>query len=126
MPDFFCFNTDRREHARLYGVAFYDLELDDRRLKTADGLTPGDECLVATPTRDGGTIEFGWFSFLHQREMPDPDKPTTNVRVLFGKRTKSETLSRADAMQREPYSEFFKTDGSESFKVGITVMKRKD
>ena len=63
---------------------------------------------------------------MHQRDMPDPDKPTTSVRVLFGKQTKSETLSRADAIEREPYSGFFKTDGSESFKVGITVMKRKD
>jgi hypothetical protein len=121
MANSLCFNTRRRGHARLFGVAFYDLELTDRRLKTADRLKRGEHCLVATPTHDGKNVEFAWFDFLHQMDVRDPDNPTTNVRVLFGERTKIERLSRLNAIKKHP--EFFKSDGTGSFKVGMTIMK---
>src|SRR5258707_53461 len=111
MPDFFCLNTDRRDHAGLYPPgAFYDLELDDRRLRTADRLHVGSVCLVATPTKDDPEkIVFEWFSFVDQKRMLDPKpkppkKAGNEVRVLFGKPTRpSAILSKADARKAEPY-----------------------
>jgi len=119
MPDFFCFNPMRRDHARLCKGGFYDVETSDRLSRTADYLKPGDACLIATPTKDGRKIEFGWFLFLREEKMPDPEDPS-EIRVLFGTPKKSETLSRADAITKEPYKKFFRKNGG--FKIGMTIM----
>ncbi len=89
---------------------FYDLECIGRQAAMATDLQPGDECVVATPTQ-WGDIEFAWFSFSRESIMPMPDEPGTTVRVLFGKRIRSETLSKASAARTEPYSVFFNVKG---------------
>lgn len=119
MPDFLCFNPIRRDHARVCKGGFYDVETSDRRGGTADYLEIGDVCLVATPAKDGKTFEFGWFSFLREGKMVDPDDGS-DIRVLFGTRKKLETHSRAYAIKTDPYSKFFKTDGG--LKRGMTIM----
>lgn len=121
MSDFLCFNTDRRDHVGLYGVAFYDVETTGRQKDMADRLRPGDQCVVATPSPDGKTVDFGWFRFLHSTEIPDPGKPGTKMRVLFGTHERSQSLPTQDATTTPPYSKFFKKGGG--FKRGLAVMK---
>jgi len=56
-------NCEGKDHAQLYGKdAFFDLYTDDPQPKK---LVPGQECLVATRTKDG-QITFCWFSFSHR------------------------------------------------------------
>jgi hypothetical protein len=101
----FCNNCRRRDHIALFGEgAFYDLNREGRQATMATNLRPGDECVVATPDGDGDIV-FNWFSFSHEAIMRDDEGD--DVRVLFGKWLRSETLSRSDAAGLEPYSVFF-------------------
>lgn len=108
----FLFNNCRaRDHATLYGVdAFYDLYCTGKQAAMAADIAPGDQCIVAT-TAANGDIEFGWFSFSHEELLPAPDEPGTKVRVLFGRRIRSETMPRSKAVRTEPYSVFFNVNG---------------
>lgn len=108
----FFFNNSRcREHGRLYGAdAFYDLNLTGKQATMATDVKPGDQCIVATPIRDG-MIEFGWFSFAHAQVLPLPEEPGSSVLVFFGNRLRTETLSKADAVHTEPYSVYFNVNG---------------
>jgi hypothetical protein len=104
-------NCRARPHATLYGAgAFYDLDRVGRQATMATDLQPGDECVVATPTREGD-IDFDWFSFSREAIMTMPDEPGTKVRVLFGERIRSQTLSKAHAAEMEPYKVFFNVNG---------------
>ena len=111
MKRFYFNNCRRRRHADLYPPgAFYDLNQIGRQVDMAGDLSPGDECVVATP-REDGDIEFTWFSFTHERILEMPDKPGTEVRVQFGHRIRSECLSKSRASRTEPCSAFFNVNG---------------
>jgi hypothetical protein len=111
MKRFFFNNCQRRRHAMLYPQgAFYDLNQFGRQVNMATDLSPGDECVVATPTEDGD-IEFIWFSFTHERIMEMPDEPGSKVRVQFGERIRSECLPKSETASTEPYSAFFNVNG---------------
>jgi len=102
-------NCRRRDHLGLFGTgSFYDLNRIGAQAKMAIDLQHGDECVVATPDEDGN-ITFNWFAFSHVKFMPD--EHDVEVRVLFGDRLRSETLSRDDAIATEPYSVFFNING---------------
>ena len=104
-------NCCARNHAKLYPPgAFYDLYLFGRQANMATDISPGDECVVATPV-EGGDIEFKWFSFTHERIMEMPDEPGTKVRVQFGKRIRSECRPKAEAARSGLYSIFFNVNG---------------
>jgi YD repeat-containing protein len=121
MPDYVCLNSDRRHHAAIYGMAFYDLVRAGQAGQVPDDLEAGNTCLVATPTTpEGEEIEFGWFTFSHTQEMTDPDT-RIKVPVLFGKLTKWELLSRADVVTKDPYSRFFARNGR--FNRGLSIKK---
>ena len=108
MPVFFN-NCRARDHVSIYGEnAFYDLNRTGKQAEMATDLKRGEECVVATPNEDGD-IEFVWFSFTQEKIMPDEDGIAT--RVQFGKRLRSETRSKTDAAETEPYSVFFNVDG---------------
>ena len=108
MPVFFN-NCRRRDHAGLFGAgAFYDLNQHGLQAKMATNLTPGDECVVATPAEDGNIV-FGWFRFSHESVMPV--EGGVGVRVLFGEFIRSVTLCRDEAISTEPYSVFFNVNG---------------
>src|SRR5207302_4145317 len=108
MPRFFN-NCRARDHAGTYGGnAFYDLNRTGKQGQMATNLKRGEECVVATPNEDGD-IEFVWFSFSHEKIMPDENGTAT--RVQFGKRLRSETLSKPDAAETEPYARFFNVNG---------------
>lgn len=104
-------NCHSRPHAQLYGAgAFYDLNQFGAQANMATDLQPGQHCCVATPLENDG-IEFGWFCFSEVRLMPDPDDPSSIVRVFFGEGLGSERLSRAEAIETEPYADFFNVNG---------------
>jgi hypothetical protein len=76
----------------------------------ATDLSPGDECIVATPT-ENGDIKFTWFSFTNERIMEMPDEPGSKVRVQFGEQIRSECLPKSKAASTGPYSAFFNIKG---------------
>jgi hypothetical protein len=107
---FFFNNCHGREHARMYGSgAFYDLNTSGYQATLANHLSVGEQCIVASPSSDG-RIDFDWYSFL--RETVKPDDTDTPCRVFFGRLIKSETLSRADAINDALYSTFFDINGN--------------
>ena len=105
-------NARSRPHAYLYGVgAFYDLGLSGRQATMATDLTPGQHCCVATPM-EGDTIEFAWYRFSHEWQMPDPDETTSLVRVFYGERLGAQTLPRHEATANPHYASFFDINGN--------------
>jgi hypothetical protein len=108
MPRFFN-NCRRRDHVSIYGEnAFYDLNRTGKQAEMAADLKRGEECIVATPNEDGD-IEFVWFAFSDEKIMSDNNGVPT--RVQFGKRLRSETLSKAEAAETRPYAVFFNVNG---------------
>jgi hypothetical protein len=104
-------NCRSRPHAQLYGVgAFYDLNKHGRQARMASDLRPGQHCCVATPA-EGENIEFAWYRLSHERDMPDPDDPSSMLRVFFGEWLGSHTLTRAEAIATHPYAQFFNVNG---------------
>src|ERR1043165_6488090 len=103
-------NCHKRNHVRLYGKeAFFDLETTGPQAEVAsrlaNELSVGDKCIVATPDIEGDTscdITFDSYRFLRHVVMPDPDR---NVRchAYFGKLIKTETMSRAEAIEHPVY-----------------------
>lgn len=117
------FNNCRcRDHVGLFGLtAFYDLNTTGHQADMATNLKRGEECIVAT-YGDEGEIVFDWFSLSRESLRPDPDEPGKNARVFFGKKVKSERLSKARAAKTEPYSVFFNVLGS--FKRPSVIKER--
>ncbi|MGD0209655.1 MAG: hypothetical protein ABSC14_01585 [Desulfomonilia bacterium] len=108
---FYFNNCLSRDHAALYGIdAFYDLYRSGKQAEMATNLKPNDECVVAT-TAPNGEITFDWFTFTHEDILPMPDEPGTRVRVLFGKRIRTETMPKSTAARTTPYSVFFNVNG---------------
>jgi hypothetical protein len=108
MPRFFN-NCRARDHVGIYGEnAFFDLGLDGKQAEMATDLKRGEECVVATPNEDGD-IGFVWFSFTEEKIMLDENG--ISQRVQFGKRLRSDTLSKTEAAETEPYSVFFNVNG---------------
>jgi hypothetical protein len=104
MPRFFN-NCRARDHAAIYGgSAFYDLDRTGKQAQMATDLKRGEECVVATPNKDGD-IEFVRFSCSHEKIMPDENGVA--ARVQFGKRLRSMTLSKAKAAKTKTYAVFF-------------------
>jgi hypothetical protein len=109
MPRFFN-NCRARNHVEIYGSnAFYDLNRTGKQASMATDLKRGEECVVAIPNEEGD-IEFVWFSFLQEKITPDENGVAT--RVQFGKRLRSETISKTKAAKTEPYSVFFNVNGN--------------
>jgi hypothetical protein len=108
IPLYLCNNCKNQPHENFYGSgAFYDIYTTDRQAVWADHLTSGDTCIVLSePTK--GQLTFDWFRFSHEQRGRFDGKAT---RVFFGKRFKSQTLSRTDAMRDGIYSNFFKVTG---------------
>lgn len=108
MPVFFN-NCHAREHTFLYrSDAFYDLGFTGKQAEMATRLKRGEECVVATPNSDGD-IHFVWFSF--SRVMRMPDENGVPSRVFIGKRLRAQTLSKAKAARKKPYSIYFNRNG---------------
>ena len=117
----FLNNCDARPHAEYYppdgdAVAFFDLDTRGSQGKALVRLLRGTECIVASPegTRD---IRFDWFVFSHEALRPAPEG--TDVRVFFGRRTRSDVMPKVDATQRAPYSTFFTSEGN--FRHGSVI-----
>jgi hypothetical protein len=106
--DYLCNNRKNQPHEKIYGAgAFYDIYTSDRQAVWADRFVPGDSCIVLSePTP--GRIALNWYKFAQEKRGRYGGKPT---RVFFGRRFKSENLSRADAMADPLYSKFFATNG---------------
>ena len=106
--DYLCNNRKNQPHEKIYGAgAFYDIYTYDRQPVWADQFVLGESCIVLSePTP--GRIAFNWYKFAHEKRGRYDGKPT---RVFFGKRIKSENLSRADAMTDPLYSKFFAENG---------------
>jgi hypothetical protein len=80
-------NCDGKDHAELYGTdAFFDLYIDDSQPKK---LVPGQECLVATRTKDG-QVTFYWFSFSRRSKnvFEGPNGKVRDCKVFHGYLTK--------------------------------------
>jgi hypothetical protein len=113
MPTFFN-NCRRRDHVDLFGAtAFFDLT------RKQSDIAPGvqQECVVATYDDDGRVI-FGWYSLSHESWILDP-AIGEKVRVFFGKKLKSERLSKTNAAKIKPYRAFFNKLGN--FKRQSTI-----
>lgn len=108
MPRFFN-NCCARNHVGIYGgTAFYDPACTGKQGTMATDLKRGEECIVATPNKDGD-IEFVWFAFTHEKNMPDENGVPS--RIQCGKRLRSQTLSKSKAAKTKPYSVFFNVNG---------------
>jgi hypothetical protein len=106
----YCNNSNRREHERIFGSgAFYDLATVGYQATKATNLSVGQQCIVATPDKDG-KIVFSWYEFL--REVVQQDDEGNSCRAFFGKRIKSDTLSKGDAARDVLYSAFFDKNGN--------------
>lgn len=94
----------------MYGSgAFYDLNTTGFQATLANNLPVGETCVVASRHQMSG-ITFDWYKFL--REAVKADDTGIPCRVFFGRRFKSETLSRGDAMRDGIYSRFFAINGN--------------
>ncbi len=107
------FNNCRcRDHARLFGAAaFYDLNTIGKQAEMATDIKRGEKCTVAAYGNDGGLL-FSWYSFSHEKLLPNPTAPGMKVRVFFGKLIKSEHLSKVRAAKTKPYAVFFNVLGN--------------
>ena len=95
MPVFFN-NCRQRPHVSLFGpTAFYDLNTWGKQAEMATNLKLGERCIVASYDDDGKVV-FAWFSLAHESRRRGPETGT-KVRVFFGKRLKSERLSKTKA-----------------------------
>ncbi len=74
----------------------------------ATTFSPGDECIVATTTKEG-QIRFTRFRLEREEEMPDEDGEYE--RVFCGPSLQSDTLSKHDSARDEVYSVFFNKNG---------------
>ena len=102
-------NCHGYDHASAYGNgAFYDLNIVGLQATKANNLRIGQQCIVATPTKDD-QIVFNRFSFLLESVMPD--ETGTPWRVFFGEFVKSDILSKRDAARDALYSAFFDKNG---------------
>ncbi|MCC7336832.1 MAG: hypothetical protein IT422_17205 [Pirellulaceae bacterium] len=107
------FNNCRgRRHETFYGKgAFFDLNTTGLQAKMAVGLKRGEECVVASYNNDGA-VAFDWWEFSREALEPDPDDATAQVRVFYGKRTRSVRISKAKAAKTKDYKIFFNRDGN--------------
>jgi hypothetical protein len=106
-----CFNNcNGRDHERIFGDgAFYDLDAVGHQATKANHLSPGQQCIVATPESDG-KIAFRWYRLSHEAIQPDDEgRP---CRVFFGTRIKTDRLSKGDAARDKIYSAFFDKNGN--------------
>lgn len=109
---FFLNNCANRDHVRLFGLgAIFDFDLTGRQAAMAKDVRPGDECLVAARGSTKDEVVFTTFRYLREALMPDPCRPGTQVRVLFGRKLRSEILWKAVASRTQPYSVFFTVKG---------------
>jgi hypothetical protein len=108
MPRFLN-NCRGYNHKETYGGnAFYDLYCTGGQAEMAADLKRGEQCAVATPKEDGDIV-FVWFKFDHEKIVQGEDGES--IRVFFGKRLRSETLSKTRAVKSGPYSVFFNIKG---------------
>ena len=119
-PRWLLNNLHGDPHAELFGdsMAFFDLDKGERYDRYV--IKAGDECVVVSP--DTGHVKFSRFRFSHEAVRKDPRRARDGkVRVLFGKKLKSETLSRAAAAEpKSPYYRFFDKNGH--FKTGWSIL----
>lgn len=104
------FNNSRdRNHESLYGRgAFFDLSLHGRQASMARDMKRDAQCVVATPD-SAGRIAFGHWLFEKEVRMTDEDNAP--VRVFFGRLTRVESMTRAEAVASEQYGGFFNVKG---------------
>lgn len=89
---------------------FYDLYTEGEQADGARDLTPGRVCIVASydgPYR--ARVRLDWFAFSHESTLCD--NAGDACRVLFGTRTRSETLDKAAAAEHPVYGAFFNAAG---------------
>ena len=111
-------NSRKRNHVLLYGKeAFFDLETSGPQAKVADRLTRelivGETCIVATPDISYDTtcdVTFDSYRFSRAAVKPDPER-SVPCNAYFGKLSKTETMSRHEAMKHAVYSQFFNING---------------
>lgn len=104
-------NCRRRDHASLFGkTAFFDLNTFGLQASMAANLARGQKCIVASYDDDGNVL-FEWYVFEKETPEKDPDDQTISVRVFRGKKLKSETMSKKEAVRSEQYSAFFNVKG---------------
>ena len=106
-------NCQNRRHADLYGRdAFFDLNTTGPQEKAAsrlaNELAVGETCIVASLDITGD-VTFDWHKFA--REIVKPDDTGTPCHAYFGKRLKTETISRDKAKRDAIYSKFFNVNG---------------
>ena len=106
--NYLCNNRKNQPHEQIYGAgAFYDIYPSDRQAVWANQFVVGDSCIVLSELTPG-RIVINWYEFAQEKRCRYNGKPT---RVFFGKRFKSENLSRAEAMAEPLYSKFFASNG---------------
>ena len=103
-------NCNGRDHRRIFGDgAFYDLDTVGHQATKANNLSSGQQCIVATAESDG-EIAFCWYRLLHEAVKPDDEGHP--CRVFFGRRIKTDRLSKRDAARDGIYSTFFDKNGN--------------
>lgn len=103
-------NCNGRDHKRIFGDgALYDLDTVGHQATKANNLSPGQQCIVATPESDG-QIAFRWYKL--SREAVKPDGEGHPCRVFFGKCVKTDRLSKGSAARDGTYSTFFDKNGN--------------
>jgi hypothetical protein len=111
-------NSRKRNHVKLYGNdAFFDLETSGPQAKVADRLatelTVGETCVVATPDIQYDTasdVTFDTYRFSRGAVKRDRER-NVPCHAYFGKLSKTETMSRREAMKHPVYSQFFNING---------------
>lgn len=114
-------NCHKRDHVDLYGKhAFFDLETTDRQAKVADrlarDLSVDETCIVATPQIRGDVtsdIRFDSYRFSRSEVRRDRER-NVDCHVYFGKDSKTETLSRANAKRHPIYKHFLMSKDTSS------------
>jgi len=102
-------NCINRDHVDLYGKgAFYDLRMDSNQERLAVDLPVGQQCVVSKYAEDG-RVEFNWYTFTH--ELQKKDENGDPERVLYGKHTSTEELSKSKAAKSKQYGPFFNRNG---------------
>jgi hypothetical protein len=102
-------NCKNRDHAKIYGPdAFYDLDTSGRQAEKQFIFRAGDWCVVANePT--SGIIRFAWYKFTESRLAADEKQ--YQVRVLYGKLEKEESIPKDEAVSHKYYRPFFNKNG---------------
>jgi hypothetical protein len=104
-------NWRNSDHARIYGgIAIYDLWADGVQDKRARAMSPGDTCLILSPS---GKLNVTVSRHILSRVFRGPDDSSTKrgVWVLEGTLVSRETLSKAAAAEHPEYRRFFNKRG---------------